>query len=169
MRVLDGVKRADFDIPTETFSIEMKPGAETAPVLAAIQELGYRPEILEKAPEKRDVITQLSNPTSTALRDALARAKARDVFLIIDFGGPFCHLCRKFEETALKDERVVEMLADFEFVKIDTEADAEAVKDLDVHGVPDIWALDGHGEVLARNNGYLTPEAFAGFMKGLGK
>ncbi len=169
MRVLDGVVSADFDIPAETFSIEMKAGAGSASVLAAIKGLGYDPEILDAAPEKRHEITKLRKPTSAALRGALARAKTRGVFLVIDFGGPFCHLCRNFEETALKDPRVVKKLTDFEFVKIDTEADPNAAKDLDVHGVPDIWALDGDGIVRARNNGYLNTADFLAFLEGLAK
>lgn len=167
MRVLDGVTKAEFDIPTETFTIDLERGADATAVLAAIKGLGYTPEILDKAPDKQDQITQLDSPSSEALRAALGRAKRRGVALIIDFGGPFCHLCKKFEETALRDERVVNMLTDFEFLKIDTEADPDAAKDLDVHGVPDIWALDGDGKVVARNNGYMTPEAFIDFMEGL--
>lgn len=167
MRVLDGVVKAEFDIPTETFTVEMAQGTDTAPVLAAIKGLGYTPEVLGKAPDKKDEIAQLGSPSSKALRDALGRARRRGVVLLIDFGGSFCHLCRKFEATALKDARVISMLADFEFVKIDTEVDPDAAKDLDVHGVPDIWALDGEGKVLARKNGYMTPEAFIEFMKGL--
>ncbi len=169
MRVLPQVDRVEFDIPTETFTIDMKAGADTAPVLAAIKGLGYTPEVLDAAPAGQEAITHLRNPTSAALREALARAKSRGVPLVIDFGGPFCHLCRKFEQTALKDERVVKMLPDFEFLKIDVEADPDAVKDLDVHGVPDIWALDGGGKVLARNNGYMTPDAFIEFLAVLRK
>lgn len=164
MRVLDGVAKAEFDIPTETFTIDLEPGADPAPVLSAIKGLGYTPKVLDKAPEKKDQISRLESPSSRALRDALRRAKSRGVALVIDFGGPFCHLCRKFEETALKDERVIKMLAGVEFLKIDTEADPDAAKDLDVHGVPDIWALDGYGKILARRNGYMTPTELIEFL-----
>lgn len=167
VRVLPQVERVEFDIPTETFTIEMQRGADPAPVLAAIKGLGYTPEVLDAPPAGQDAIAHLRSPTSPALREALARSKSRGVPLVIDFGGSFCHLCRRFEQTALKDERVVNRLADFEFLKIDVEADPDAVKDLDVHGVPDIWALDGDGKVLARNNGYMTPEAFIDFLRNI--
>ena len=164
VRVLEGVTNADFDIPTETFTIDLESGADPAPVLGAIKALGYTPKVLDNAPEKKDQIARLESPSSRALRDALRRARSRGVALIIDFGGPFCHLCRKFEETALKDQRVIKMLAGVEFLRIDTEADPDAAKDLSVHGVPDIWALDGDGTVLARHNGYMTPTEFVEFL-----
>lgn len=165
MRVLDGVAQADFDIPTETFSIELHTGIDTAPLLRAIRKLGYEAELLEQAPPKAGVVTVLREPTSRALGAALARAKARGVPLIVCFGGPFCPLCRRFEETTLGDPRVEEALAGFEFLKIDTDVDPAAATDLDVHGVPDTWALGAGGRVRGRQSGSLTPEAFLAFLE----
>ncbi len=165
MRVLPQVERASFDIPTETFAIDVKGGADTAPILAAIKGLGFTPEVLDAAPTKQAGLTRLDAPTSAALREALARAKARGVPLVIDFGGPFCHLCRKFEETALKDEQVRQALGSFEFLQVDIESDSDAAKDLDVHAVPDIWVFGGAGTMLARHNGYLSPTEFLAFLK----
>lgn len=166
VRVLPQVARAEFDIPTETFSIELKAGASTAPILATIKDMGYTPEVLNAAPAGTIEITHLRNPTSTALRDAMARAGSRGVPLVIDFGGPFCHLCRKFEQTALKDKQVVRALAGFELLRVDVEGDPDAVRDLDIHGVPDIWMIDGEGKILARHNGYMTSTEFLAFLVG---
>jgi thioredoxin-like negative regulator of GroEL len=83
---------------------------------------------------------------------------------VIVIGGPFCPLCRRLEEHTLKDTRVVARLAAFEVLHIDIEADSAAAADLDVHAVPDIWALNGAGRVLARHNGFLDAEAFLAFL-----
>ena len=169
MRVLKQVSSAEFDIPSETFAVELAPGADVAPVLAAIQDLGYSPALVEEPPARTEQIERLAEPTSPALRDALARARTRGVPLVVDFGGPFCRLCRVFEETTLVDARVRELLADFEFLKVDVEQDEAAARDLDVHGVPDIWVLGADGAVLARHNGFLDPEQFAKFIEGVSR
>lgn len=169
MRVLKQVSSAEFDIPSESFAIELAPGAAVAPVLAAIAQLGYVPAVLDQPPARTELRKRLDKPTSSGLKAALARAGARGVPLVLDFGGPFCKLCRAFEETTLVDARVRELLASFEFLKVDVEQDEAAARDLDVHGVPDIWVLGADGTVLARHNGYLKPEAFAALLDGIAK
>ncbi len=169
MRVLPQVEGAEFDIPSETFTLQTSAGADTAPILAAIRNLGYEPEILDATPEKADRIEQLRNPTSARLREALARAKARQVPLVLDFGGPFCRLSKRFEATTLADDRVIARLSSYELLQVDVEEDPDATKDLDVHGVPDLWVLDGTGKVLARHNGYLAPDAFLAFLEAAGR
>ena len=165
MRVLPTVERAAFDIPTETFTIELRSGEDGAPVLAAITALGYTPEMLETAPEAVERAQRLESPTSNAVRDGLARAKARGVPLVVALGGPFCRLCRLFEETTLEDERVHAALDAVEFLQVDVELDAAAARDFDVRGVPDFWLLDGEGKVLARMNAYLDPDEFLALLE----
>ena len=77
MRVLRQVSSAAFDIPTETFAIELVPGAEAAPVLAAIEELGYVPEVLERPPTSTKPMERLDHPTSPALSLTFPRATSR--------------------------------------------------------------------------------------------
>ena len=165
MRVLPHVVHAAFDVPSETFTIRLESGADAAPILAAIRDLGYEPAVLDEAPGKTERIQRLDDPRSKAVRDGLSRARARGVLLVVELGGPFCRLCRLFEETTLADEGVGAALSAFEFLQVDVEQDPAAVKDLDVHGVPDFWVLDGVGRVLARHNGYLDPKAFLAFLE----
>lgn len=164
MRVLPSVERAAFDAPPETFTIELRAGEDSAPVLAAISALGYTPEVLAAAPAARERARRIANPTSSAVRDGLARAQARGVPLVVALGGPFCKLCRLFEETTMEDERVLTALDAVEFLQVDVELDPEAAQDFDVHGVPDFWLLDGRGKVLARMNQLLDPDEFVAFL-----
>ena len=164
MRVLPDVGRASFDIPTETFVVELRAGADPAPVLAAIEALGYEPSLLASPPERRERIARLAAPTSSAVRDGLARARARGVVLVVALGGPFCRLCRLFEETTLEDQRVRDALDGVEFLQVDVALDPAAAKDFDVHGVPDFWLLDGDGKILGRVNANLDPDEFLAFL-----
>ena len=150
MRVLPPVERATFDIPSGTFTIGLKPGADAEPVLAAIQALGYTPEIRAAPAEGTERIARLDAPTSTAVR------------------GPFCRLCRLFEETTLAGERVLEALQAVELLQVDVALDPAAARDFDVHAVPDFWLLDGEGRVLGRTNAALDADGFLEFLERAG-
>lgn len=164
MRVLAQVEHAAFDVPTETFTIRMRAGAESTPVVTTIEALGYGPELLDGPPEHTHRLARLDAPTSTAVREGLARARTRGVPLVVALGGPFCRLCRLFEETTLEDERVRTALEAVAFLQVDVELDPAAARDFDVHGIPDFWLLDGKGRVLARVNDYLDPDEFLAFL-----
>jgi thiol:disulfide interchange protein len=167
VRVLPPVERAIFDIPSGTFAIVLRPGADAQPVLAAIQALGYTPEIVgaPPAPAPGERMARLDEPTSPAVRDGLARARGRGVVLVVALGGPFCRLCRLFEETTLADERVLGALEAVEFLQVDVALDPAAARDFDVHAVPDFWLLDGEGRVLGRTNAALDADGFLAFLE----
>ena len=160
MRVLAQVEHAAFDVPTGTFTIQLRDGAERTPVLAAIGALGYEPELLDGPPEHARRIDRLDAPTSTGVREGLVQARARGAPLLVALGGPFCRLCRLFEETTLEDERVRAALAAGAFLQVDVELEPAAARDFNVHGVPDFWLLDAEGRVVARVNAYLDPDEF---------
>ena len=160
MRVLPGIESAEFDIPTEVFTLKSQPAAETQAILAAIRALGYEPKLLEGPTKTDGAIKSLSKPASNALKEALARAKARDVPLVVDFGAVWCGLCKKFAATTLTDERVEKALGDFEFLKIDVDEDPAAAKDFDVAGIPDVWFVAPDGRILGRENRYMDAEEF---------
>lgn len=169
MRVLPEVRGAAFDVPSETFVVELAHGADGAPVRAAIAALGFTPEVLEGPPPRAGPEQRLASPTAPALRGALERARARGVPLVVSLGGRFCAPCRVFEETTLGDPRVQALLAGFEFLKVDVEQDPAAARDLDVHGVPDLRVLAPDGTVRARHNGLLLPAEFVAFLTGLAR
>ncbi len=158
MRDLPGVNSAEFDVPTEVFTLRMTQGVAATATLAAIRELGYEPELLAGPATADGALDHLRNPTSQALRDALVVAQDRDVPLVVDFGASWCGLCKKLASTTLADERVVLSLKEFVFLKIDVDKDPMAVKDFGVAGIPDIWFLAPDGRVISRENRYLTPE-----------
>ena len=165
MRALPHIDEAEFDIPTETFTIGLPPGADPAAILQVIQDLGYTPLRLPGPPGRPEALVRLADPKSEALREAVRRARTRGVLLVVEVGGPFCALCARFEEVTLADAAVREALAALEYLSLDAERDATAVEDLGTRSVPDIIVFDGEGRVLARHGGYLDPEAFLVFLR----
>lgn len=166
MRALPQVEDARFDIPSETFSLTLAPGAEPAAVLKAIADLGYEPEVIERMPASKARTKRLLRPTSKALAESLARARAQDTPLVIDFGAAWCGPCRKFATTTLADEAVSRTLAaHFIFLAIDVDEDPEAAADLGVAGIPDLWVIAPDGSILARENRYLDATAFLDLLR----
>ena len=166
MRVLPGVERASFDTPSETFTIHVRVDVSPEPILAAVQKLGFEPERVAGAPATTKRIERLVEPASKCLQEALAEATEQDKPLVLCFGANWCSLCRKFEITALKDERVrAELSTHSVFLHLDVDADPEAALDLGVAGIPDLWVLAPDGRVLARENRYLDAEAFLALLR----
>lgn len=160
MRVLPGVTDATFDVSSEVFTVKTTGGTTADSVLAVIRDLGFQPTLLEGPAPATAPRTTLRDPTSRALREALARAQERGVPLVADFGATWCGPCKQFATTTLTDPRVIKALADFEFLAIDIDDDPAAARDLGVAGVPDIWFVAPNGTVLGRENRFLDADAF---------
>lgn len=160
MRVLPGIESAEFDVPTEVFTLKTAAGTKPDTVLAAIRDLGFQPELLYGPAEAVAEVTSITDPKSDAVRQALARAKTRGVPLIVDFGATWCGPCKEFAQTTLTDERVKEALRDHEFLKVDIDEDPTAAKDFGVAGVPDIWFVGPAGKILGRENRHMNVEEF---------
>ena len=160
MRVLPGIESAAFDVSTEVFTLMANAGTQAAPILDAIRNLGFQPELLKGPATGVKALTRITAPESDSVRQALVRARKRGVPLIVDFGATWCGPCKTFANTTLADERVKHALQDFELLTIDIDEDPTAAKDFAVAGVPDIWFLAPDGYVLARENRCLAVDEF---------
>ena len=94
-------------------------------------------------------------PPAPTLTSELAAANHANQPLVIEFGATWCKPCRTFAEQVLPDPRVVAALRHVRFVQydIDTPTGAEAMRRLDVTGVPAIVSLDRAGGVRQRKVG----------------
>ncbi len=164
MRVLPSVASVTFDIPTETFAVELREAGPVDVVLSTIRGLGFDPVVIDAPVDGAAELRRLEDPASPVLRAALRRATSRDVPLVIDFGGAFCSSCRAFERLVLGEARVQEALRAFELLKVDIEKDPTSAGDLGVTAVPDIWVLAGDGLVLARENRTMDAAAFLALL-----
>ena len=155
MRVLPGVEHATFESSSSVFSVRLRPGAPKADVLDAIEACGYEPSLLDAPPSRPEPRARRITPRSTLLKDALARARERDVPLLVVGSGSFCMLSSRLEQTTLADARIRRSLAELDVLRLDLGADPDAARDLQVHAVPAVWLLDGDGRVLVRHEGFV--------------
>lgn len=155
------METVSFDVATETFTVDLADQGQRAAVLAAIRRLGYKPTLLDAAPANgTDPPARPKAFSAPSLVAALARARARDVPLVVDFGGAFCSACKAFKRDVLGDAGVQQALRAFEFLEIDVEQDTAAASELGVTAVPDIWILSPSGVALARENRTMNTEEF---------
>ena len=160
MRALPDVASVDFDIPAETFIVDLAEDGESAAVLGAIEKLGYEPKLLESPPATAPATKRILRLSAASLKAALARARERGVPLVVDCGGGFCPACLAFKRDVLSDSGVRKALAAFEFLEVDVEDDEAAASDLGVTAVPDIWIFSCEGVVLGRENRTMNAREF---------
>ncbi|MEO6727009.1 MAG: thioredoxin domain-containing protein [Blastocatellia bacterium] len=84
----------------------------------------------------------------------MAKAKRENKAVVLDFSAEWCVPCRRMEKTTLVDSRVVELLKQVIFVRIDTDAYPEIAQKLGVVGLPDIRFVALDGRVLRQLRGY---------------
>ena len=92
-----------------------------------------------------------------------ARREAHDknLPLVIDFSTQNCVWCRKLEATTFRDPAVVKVLSErFIALHVDGEKDAVLAKNLNIKGYPTLIFADPDGNVLARQDGYMTAAEF---------
>ena len=91
----------------------------------------------------------------------MAKAKRENKAVVLDFSAEWCVPCRRMEKTTLVDPRVVALLEQVVFVRIDTDEQAEIAQKLGVVGLPDIRFVAPDGRVLRQLRGYQEAAPFA--------
>ena len=93
------------------------------------------------------------------------KAKAENKLLVLDFGAEWCLPCRRMEKTTLVDRRVVELLKQVVFVRLDTDQHTEIAQQLGVVGLPDIRFVAPDGLMLCQLRGFQEAESFAAALE----
>jgi thiol:disulfide interchange protein len=149
----------------EEFSVTFDPKKATPErLIAAIKEAGYTAQIVTG---KRSSAATKAMPAAaprgfSLLDEALDRAQKERKLLVLDFSAEWCAPCKRMEKTTFADARVVELLARYVVVKIDTDKEPEIAKRLGVIGLPDIRFVSPDGVVIHQLRGFQSAEAFAG-------
>ncbi len=95
----------------------------------------------------------------------LARAKAENRLVLVDFYADWCQPCKVMDRETFTDRRVVEALDDLVPVRVDSEetrsregfVGAELAERYGVTGYPTLMLLNGDGEIVARQFGMQSP------------
>lgn len=106
------------------------------------------------------------NPFTAYSKDALARAKADGMPVVIDFSAEWCIACKELEHQTFPDPRVMAKLEEFVSLRADltdeTPANLALYKEWSVKGLPTIVFLDSEGQEIRplRLTGFEKPDAF---------
>jgi thiol:disulfide interchange protein len=140
-----------------------------ARLVAVVKKSGYTAQIVREENNATELMAKLEAlPTGFALLDeSLAKAKAENKLLVLDFNAEWCLPCRRMEKTTLVDRRVVELLNQAVFVRIDTDQHPEIAQALGVVGLPDIRFVALDGRILRQLRGFQEAEPFAAALEQL--
>jgi thiol:disulfide interchange protein DsbD len=105
----------------------------------------------------------------TDVQAALARAKAEDRRVLMQFTAEWCEYCKQMERESLPKAEVKAALAAYIPVRVDvTEPDAatdQLASKYDVLGPPVFLTVEGDGTEVARLDGYADTDALLAFLR----
>lgn len=95
------------------------------------------------------------------LDEALARARAEEKLVFIDFFATWCGPCNQLDSTTFADEKVIEWLGKHTVpLKIDVDREKDVAKRFHVNSMPTLILLRPDGTELDRIRGYQTGDQF---------
>lgn len=97
----------------------------------------------------------------TSIDTGINEAKNLNKPIFLYFRSETCYWCKKFEEEALSDKKVIDILNnDFVLVSIDTFKQKNAAKALGVRSTPFMIFFTKDGEEISRIPGYIPTDEF---------
>ena len=84
--------------------------------------------------------------------------------VVLTFSASWCGWCRKMATTTFADPQVLEISGDYLWVKVDPEDEPKLAAEMGVHGLPHTVLLNGDGQAIGAQPGYMPPEAFLQFL-----
>lgn len=101
--------------------------------------------------------------TNLPLADALSKAKAENKLILVDVSAIWCPTCRRLDNDVFADSRVRQTINEkFLFSRLEYES-SEGTAFLEKHkatGFPNLWLLDGNGNVVKRLQVTFNPNEF---------
>ncbi len=90
--------------------------------------------------------------------EGILAAGVKDKCIIMDFYADWCQPCIAMEEGTYPDPRVIEEMADFIAIKVDTQKRIDVESKYGIAYYPTVIFLDPKGKEISRHVGYLGPE-----------
>ncbi len=138
-----------------------------ARLIAVVKKSGYTAQVVVGKDSAAELMARQEILPSgfTLLDEALAKAKREHKLLVLDFNAEWCMPCRRMEKTTLVDRRIVGLLEQVVFIRIDTDQNSEIAQKLGVLGLPDIRFVAPDGRMLHQLRGFQEVEPFAVALK----
>lgn len=132
-------------------------------ILTAIRELGFEPRLEDpETASGTDSESELScDPLPDPIGAALVLAHQEGKPLFLDFFAEWCAPCHTLEEEVLPAPAVKAALANFRFLRVDTDKSTQATQCLKASGLPTIVVLSADGAELLRHEGLLDADELA--------
>jgi thioredoxin-related protein len=101
-------------------------------------------------------------PGTPAWADVLAKAKAANKPVFVDFSTTWCGWCKRLDRDTFSQASVAAVMTAFVNVHVDAEQGEgpDLAKRFGVSGFPTLVVVDATGDEIDRIGGYLPPEAF---------
>ncbi len=100
-----------------------------------------------------------------SFEDAQKLALGANKLIVIDFTASWCGPCKKMEMDVWNKEEVKAITANFVFAKIDLDTNKSLASMYGVKAIPNILIVDGIGNVLEQNTGYMNLSQVQRFLK----
>ncbi len=132
-------------------------------LIRTVRKAGYTAEVVSGHVEKaaKEEISVLTAQDFPLLEKALARAKAENKPIVLDFKAEWCVPCRQMEKEVFPAPQIAERLKKVIFVSIDTDKEPELSAKIGVAGLPDIRFYSSDGRLLNKTIGFQTIESFS--------
>ena len=131
-------------------------------LIETVKNSGYTAQVVDDKDAKPVAETVTVLPQGFPVLDkAIARAKAENKPLVLDFHAEWCIPCRRMEKEVFPDPKVAEQLKRVVFLRIDTDQEPELSEKLGVVGLPDIRFFSSDAKFIDKSTGFITTESFS--------
>ncbi len=97
--------------------------------------------------------------------EGLAKSKSEGKIVYIHFYSEICQYCKEMDMNTFQDKKVVKLLNDrFVPIRIDSDKNYKIAYKFNIRPVPDNWFLNGSGERVYRQLGYIDARSLSSVL-----